>query len=107
MHLVKWLAAWNWALDRCRGRSLPLVGVEECESSFSRVTNKNAVAGKCLARHFAALQNMTHRNISQSVLWIAGPSNRAYGLKKPTSDMAPSRTLSTRDKYFLEENRSL
>ena len=64
-------------------------------------------AGKYLARHFLAVQDMIRRYALQNVPCARGPSNPADRVATRNSGAAPVFTILPRGDYPLEENRFL
>ena len=66
-----------------------LVGMEDCESLFAHLKNKQMITGKYLVRHFLSIQQFLEDGELENVYWIPGTENPADGLTKLRSEMGP------------------
>ena len=65
------------------------VGMEDCESLFTHLKNKEIVTEKYLVRHFRSTQQFIEGGDLDNVYWIPGTGNPADGLTKTRTEMGP------------------
>ena len=66
-----------------------LVGMEDCESLFTHLKNREVLIEKYLVRHFLGIQQSLEEGELENAYWIPGTENPADGLTKLRSEMGP------------------
>ena len=67
--------------------------MEDCESLFTHLKNREMVTGKYLARHFLSIQQFREDGELENVYWLPGTENPADGLTRVGSEMGPVMAL--------------
>ena len=66
-----------------------MVGLEDCESLFTRIKTKKMIPEKYLERHFLSIQQALGAGDLENAYWLPGTENPADGLTKVRSDVVP------------------
>ena len=66
-----------------------LVGMEDCESLFTHLENREMITGEYLVRHFPSIQQFVEEGELDNMYWLPGTENPVDGLTKIKSEMGP------------------
>ena len=70
-----------------------MVGMEDCESLFTHLENREMVTEKYLVRHFLSIQQFIEEGEQENAHRLPGVENPADGLTKIKSEMGPILSL--------------
>ena len=70
------------------GLSPGMIGLEDCESLFTRLKTEETITAEYSERHLPIIQRRPEQGELGNIYWLSGMENPAVGLTKVSSDMA-------------------